>query len=82
MIDNYTYTQLVTKLTNSHIMHIIVAMLKLHVYTIQLAGYTAGVSAFYYSGNKKQIFGKGCMPTHFGVVSYYFYIFISAYTFT
>ena len=31
MIDNYTYTQLVANLTNSYIMHIIIAILKLHV---------------------------------------------------
>ena len=31
MINIYTYTRLVAKLTNSHIMHIIIAILKLHV---------------------------------------------------
>ena len=47
MVDISTYTQLVTKLTNSHIIHIIIVMLKLHVYTIKLAGYTAGLSVLF-----------------------------------
>ena len=54
-IYNFTYTQVVAKLANSDIIHIIIAIHYLHVYTIyrKLHSYTAGLLVFNFN-NKKQ----------------------------
>ena len=68
MIDiyNYTYTQMVAKLANSDIIHIIIAIHYLHVYTIIIAscmGIQLDVSFQSTTKSKEEL------PTHLGLVT-------------